>query len=141
MEEYDMSNSRNLPKIAIGAADLERLSNLAEGARHTHPEIAEYLARELDRAHIVEAESGPARIRMGSQVEYRDEDTGQVRAIQLVYPSESDPGRGRISVLTPIGAALIGLSEGQSIEWTARSGTPRMLTVLKVGALDLAAAH
>lgn len=128
-----MSIARNLPRIAIGAADLERLANLAESARHTHPDIAEYLARELDRANIVEGETGPARIRMGSRVEYRDEDTGQVRSIQLVYPSESDPAHGRISVLTPIGAALIGLSEGQSIEWTARSGAPRMLTVLKVG--------
>ncbi|MGN6147161.1 MAG: nucleoside diphosphate kinase regulator [Rhizomicrobium sp.] len=134
-----MSIARHLPRIAIGAADLERLANLAESARHTHPDIAEYLVRELDRANIVEGETGPARIRMGSQVEYRDEDTGQVRSIQLVYPSESDPEHGRISVLTPIGAALIGLAEGQSIEWTARSGAPRMLTVLKVGAF--AAAH
>jgi regulator of nucleoside diphosphate kinase len=134
-----MSIARNLPKIAIGAAELERLVNLAEGARHTHPDVAEYLARELDRADIIDGETSFPRIGMGSQVEYRDEDTGQVRSIRLVYPSESDPGRGRISVLTPIGAALIGLSEGQSIEWTARSGAPRLLTVLKVEAF--AAAH
>jgi regulator of nucleoside diphosphate kinase len=139
-----MSERQNLPKITIGAADLERLSNLAEGARHAHPEIAEYLARELARASIAETDSVTARIGMGSHVEYRDEDTGQIRSIQLVYPAEADPGRGRISVLTPIGAALIGLSEGQSIEWNAHSGAPRTLTVLKVRwaeALDLAAAH
>lgn len=136
-----MRERQNLPKIAIGAADLERLSNLAEGARHAHPEIAEYLARELARATIAESDTGPARVRMGSQVEYRDEDSGQVRAIQLVYPADADPGCGRISVLTPIGAALIGLSEGQSIAWNAHSGAQRTLTVLKVRALDFAAAH
>jgi regulator of nucleoside diphosphate kinase len=141
MEEYDMNNTRDLPKIIIGAADLERLSNLSDSARHTHPEIAEYLARELDRAQVVEGETSPERIRMGSRVEYRDEDTGQVRSIRLVYPSESDPGRGCISVLTPIGAALIGLSEGQSIKWAARSGAPRTLTVLKVRALEFAPVH
>jgi regulator of nucleoside diphosphate kinase len=136
MENHEMSEA--LPKIAIAAADLERLTNLAEGAWHTHPDIAEYLSREIARANIVEGDFGPARIRMGSQVEYRDEDSGQVRSIRLVYPSEADPGRGRISVLTPIGAALIGLSKGQSIEWNARSGAPRTLTVLKVEELDLA---
>jgi regulator of nucleoside diphosphate kinase len=69
---------------------------------------------------------------MGSQVEFRDDTTGQVRSVTLVYPHEADLAAGKISVLTPIGAALIGLSASQSIEWQAPSGGWRSLTVLKV---------
>ncbi|MBS0274582.1 MAG: nucleoside diphosphate kinase regulator [Proteobacteria bacterium] len=127
-----MSELRNLPKITIAAADHARLSNLVAGTRHISPDIAEYLTRELDRADIMESDCEPSRISMGSQVEYRDEDTRQIRSIRLVYPLEADPGNGLISVLTPIGAALIGLSEGQSIVWKNRSGVLRTLTALKV---------
>jgi len=55
-----------------------------------------------------------------------------VRMVQLVFPVDADMEADRISVLTPIGAALIGLSEGQSIEWRTRSGEWKTLTVLKV---------
>ena len=54
---------------------------------------------------------------MGSQVVYRDEGTGRIREVALVYPHEADINLNRISVLTPVGAALIGLAEGQSIEF------------------------
>jgi regulator of nucleoside diphosphate kinase len=127
-----MSESQNLPRITIAAADHARLSNLVAGTRHSNPDIAEYLSRELDRADIVESDCGAPRIRMGSLVEYLDEDTGQIRSIRLVYPFEANPNSGHISVLTPIGAAVIGLSEGQSIGWKDRSGALRTLTVLKV---------
>jgi regulator of nucleoside diphosphate kinase len=63
-------------------------------------------------------------------VEYLDEATGRIYIVTLVYPAESDIEKGRVSVLTPIGAALLGLSQGQSIEWNTRSGEPRQLTVL-----------
>lgn len=69
---------------------------------------------------------------MGCFVEYRDEETGQERLVQLVYPIEADPIVGRISVLTPVGAALIGLSEGQSIELPSRRGGSKTLTILRV---------
>ena len=62
-------------------------------------------------------------VRMGSKVVYRDETTGLQRAVALVYPHEADIGLGRISVLTAVGAALIGLSVGQSIEFETPSGT------------------
>ena len=51
---------------------------------------------------------------------------------ELVYPGRADISEGRISIMTPIGAALIGLAEGQSIAWTARDGKAHRLTVLKV---------
>ena len=69
---------------------------------------------------------------MGSHVRYATE-TGEVREVTLVYPGEADISAGRISVLTPIGAALIGLSSGQSIDWRARDGRVHRLVVQSVG--------
>ena len=69
---------------------------------------------------------------MGCRIEFRDNATGKVQTVTLVYPGEADIARGRISVLTPIGAALIGLSAGQSIDWETRSGSIKRLTVLDV---------
>ena len=128
-----MSNVAELPRIAISAGDHERLQNIADAAARTAPRVAEYLQYELDRATICDAQpDGPAKVEMGSYVEFRDDKTGRVRSVQLVYPAQADPAAGKISVLTPIGAALIGLSEKQSIEWPTRTGERKTLTVLKV---------
>ncbi|GEP07041.1 hypothetical protein MOX02_50790 [Methylobacterium oxalidis] len=54
------------------------------------------------------------------------------KIVTLVYPGEADIGQARISVLTPVGAALLGLSKGQSISWTTRTGAGKQLTVLDV---------
>lgn len=124
-----------LPSILMSRKDHERLSNVAQAAQRTVPGVADYLLRELDRAEIAHHDATPKkRVTMGSHVEFRDNHTGRVRAIQLVYPAEADPQAGRISILTPIGAALIGLSEGKTIPWVGRAGENRTLTVLKVGA-------
>jgi regulator of nucleoside diphosphate kinase len=69
---------------------------------------------------------------MGSQVVYRDEETGRIREVTLVYPHQADINLNRISVLTPVGAALIGLAEGQSIEFRTPTPERRSLTVLVV---------
>ena len=130
-----MNGLMGLPSIVISKTDYERLNNVAEAARGTVPDIAEQLSRELDRSGVAAATTDRAtRVRMGSYVEFRDNETGRVRAVQLVYPAEADPQGGRISVLTPIGAALIGLSEWQTMPWHGRSGESRTLTVLRVTA-------
>jgi regulator of nucleoside diphosphate kinase len=119
------------PRIAIREKDFQALSNLAELAAKAMPDVADYLEHELERARIISGRAASARVvGMGSKVEYLDEATGRVRTVTLVYPAESDIEQGRISVLTPIGAALLGLSQGQSIQWNTRSGEPRQLTVL-----------
>ena len=74
----------------------------------------------------------PDIVTMHSEVEYRDEVTGEVRRTTLVYPGEEDSDARRTSVLTPVGAALIGLSEGQSIEWEGPTGGRRKVTVQRV---------
>lgn len=127
------AGGRNLPKIKVTAEDHVRLTGLASAAMDRMPEVASYLADELDRAQVVRS-GKPASgfVRMGCEVEFRDDTMGKVQAVTLVYPGEADIGQGRISVLTPVGAALLGLSAGQSIDWATRTGAVKRLTVLDV---------
>ena len=78
------------------------------------------------------ADMPPDVVTMGAEVEFADARSGERRAVRLVWPAEADIEAGRISVLTPIGAGLIGLSPGQSIEWPDRDGNTRRLSVLGV---------
>ena len=128
------------PKIIVGEIDHARLTGLATTALERIPEVAEELLAEMDRAKVVAPAKLPADVvRMGSFVTF-DSDSAQHRRVQLVYPGEADIEQGRISVLTPIGAALIGLAAGQSIAWTARDGKKHVLTVTAVEQPAMAAA-
>lgn len=123
----------SLPTIKVTEEDRERLAGLASAAMGRMPDLAGYLSDELDRAQVVRAgQSALGFVRMGSEVAFRDDTTGKVQAVSLVYPGEADIGQGRISVLTPVGAALLGLSKGQSIDWATRTGAAKRLTVLDV---------
>jgi regulator of nucleoside diphosphate kinase len=123
------------PPIALSVRDFEQLSTLARAAEARMPDVAMQLSEELERAYIVPpGEAADRHVQMGSDVEFRDETTGRVQRIVLVYPDQADISRARVSVLTPIGAALIGLGVGDSIEWNTRTGEVRRLTVLRVGA-------
>jgi regulator of nucleoside diphosphate kinase len=124
--------NRSMPKIVVSESDHERLTGLATAALSRQPEVAEELLAEMERADIVGARSVPANVvQMGSTVTFRSDD-GRERRIMLVFPAEEDIAKSRISVMTPIGAALIGLSKGQSIQWSARDGRRHELTVLSV---------
>ena len=121
------------PRITLTSADYEKLSVLANAAAHTMPEIAAELAEELDRAHVLPMGRHPDdTVCMGCEVDFRDDMTGRVQTVTLVYPQQADISKGMISVLTPIGTALIGLPVGKSIDWTTRTGETKRLTVLKV---------
>lgn len=120
------------PKIVVSDIDYKRLTGLAAGAAGRFPEVAEELESEMDRADVVSAGSVPADVvQMGSMVEFRS-DAGQHRRVTLVFPAEADISANRISILTPIGTALIGLSTGQSITWMTRDGRQHKLTVESV---------
>ena len=122
---------RTKPRITLTAADHERLSDLARAAMKTVPDVASCLTSELDRAHVLpEGRHANHVVCMGSEVEFRDDTTGKVQKVTLVYPEAADISLGRISVLTPIGTALVGLGAGQSITWATRAGETRQLTVL-----------
>lgn len=129
----ERSRLETLPQIVIPANDYDRLATLAEAAERNMPQIADYLIRELDRAQVVADEECDEQIvRVGSHVTYRDEFNGRERTVMLVWPHDVDVNRSRISVLTLIGAALLGMKPLQSIEWPSPVGGPRKLTVLAV---------
>ena len=128
-----MANFTRWPSIRLTMADRERLERLANASMHRYPHTADYLAHEIERARIVESkDASEDLVTMGSSVEFRDDVTGQVRRVVLVYPDKADVSAGRISVLTPVGAALIGLSKNQSIDWETPARERRSLTVLSV---------
>jgi regulator of nucleoside diphosphate kinase len=127
-----LARSRSVPHIVVSNADYDRLTSLATAALERLPEVASELLAEMDRAKVVRDDSVPANVvRMGSTVTFRSDD-GRELTETLVYPVDEDSDAHKISVMTPVGAALIGLAEGQSISWTARDGRRHELTVVKV---------
>ena len=125
--------SAALPPIAMRQSDAARLRILADAAMNLFPTTADFLAGEIERADIRPDNAPmPNVVTMDSRVTFRDEVTGQTRTATLVYPDRADVSAGRISVLTPIGAALIGLSPGQTIAFHSPTGGLRELTVLSV---------
>lgn len=129
-----MTQHTNKPRILVSDADHARLSDLATGALQRFPEIAEELQDEMNRAEIVSASALPADVvRMGSTVEF-SASGGPRRRVELVFPIDADIAANRVSVLTPVGTALIGLSAGQSIRFTTQDGREQTLSVLNVGA-------
>lgn len=123
---------KQLPPITLIPADRERLEALAHASLDRYPQTAGYLAREIERARVLDDAESADFVRMGSTVSFRDDSNGQVREVTLTYPDRADIAAQRVSVLTPIGAALIGLSKGQRIEWQNPAGEWRTLTVLAV---------
>lgn len=121
-----------IPKIVLGETDHRRLTALATATLKRQPDIAEALLTELDRASVVGTETLPPNVvGMNSWVEFAA-DGGSARLVRLVFPGEANIDEGRISILTPIGAALIGLSPGQSFQWVGPNGHPHRLTVIAV---------
>jgi regulator of nucleoside diphosphate kinase len=121
-----------LPRILISKADEKRLTAIATAASQRVPEASAALLTELERADVLPETAMPADvIRIGSIIEFEVDD-GRRLKVQLVLPENADINAGKISVLTPVGAALIGLSPGQAMEWSGNDGKERLLTVLAV---------
>lgn len=121
-ELWDYSDSFGAPLIC--AEDYARLRQYPWN---------EELAEELDRAIVVPMEQLPSDVvTMHARFTYADQLTGTLREIQLVYPEEVDLAHGKISVLTPVGSAMIGLRVGQEIAWDFPDGSTRRLRVVSV---------
>jgi regulator of nucleoside diphosphate kinase len=121
------------PPIAIDASHFARLSALSSLTSGPMMDVCEYLREELDRAYVLPSEQlRPDIVSLDSRVKFRDEQSGKVQEIILVYPLDADIARQRVSVMTPVGAALLGLSVNQTISFHTRTGERRELTVLKV---------
>ncbi len=118
-------------KINITDYDMQRLRKLLEGAQQWNRKDREYLHHlegELDKAVLVDSRKVPRNVvTMNSRVRIKDLDTDKELSIQLVFPSDADFELGKISILAPIGTALIGYRAGDTIEWHVPSGIRRLL--------------
>ncbi|HWV20845.1 MAG TPA: nucleoside diphosphate kinase regulator [Devosia sp.] len=120
------------PAITLGRADHAKLNSLAMAGLERMPDLADRLLEELERAKIVADEKLPEGVvRMGSSITYVTSE-GKEQTVTLVYPADADIETGRVSVMTPIGTALIGLKAGQSITWRDRADKRHKLTVVSV---------
>lgn len=125
------------PPIRMRESDADRLSELAVRIEASQPRLAAMLTTEIDRARVVADGKLPKSVvAMGSTVRFADDTTGTERTVQLVYPHQADIEAGRLSILTPVGAGLIGLAEGQSIVWRDRGEHERVLRVVEVTSSD-----
>lgn len=136
-----MTNSRNRPgrqpKIILDQATVRRIESLGQRLYQSNPTLADRLFGELGRARLVSRDKLPANVvSLGRRVTYRDEATGEEKVVVLTSPEDADISQQRISVLTPIGVALLGLSEGAQFGWNDRTGATRSLTVLRVEAAE-----
>jgi regulator of nucleoside diphosphate kinase len=120
-------NSSPIPSIMISAVDLQRLEAMLESAQYRDQPGASALQKELERAQVLEPKDLPRDVvSMNSIAECVEEGSGRARELTLVYPRGADAAQGRISVLAPVGTALLGLKIGQSIDWPAPAGTLRL---------------
>ena len=116
--------------IYITESDFERLEQLLTVAGEPrYPDRADLtqLEEELDRAHIVDSkEIPPSVVTMNSQVKVQDLDTNEHMLFTLVFPKDANIDAGKLSVLSPIGTAILGYSAGDTIEWPVPGGTRRI---------------
>jgi regulator of nucleoside diphosphate kinase len=120
------------PRITVARSEHQQLLALAASGTGALSAAADSLWGEMERARVVADPKLPSDVvRMGSRVQYQTDRDEQVEVV-LVFPVDADISLSKISVLTPVGAALIGLKTGQSITWQARDGRMHTLTVLSV---------
>ena len=121
--------------IYITEFDLERLQKLIVEAQATDYRKSEYLEKlktEIGRAMVVSPQDIPNNvITMNSIVSLKDLDTGEDETYTLVFPEDSDPTQGKISVLAPIGTGMLGYKVGDTFEWDVPAGK-RRLQVTKI---------
>lgn len=123
------AESDSPPPVHMIDTEADALADLATRAKN----VGALLMREIDRATIHRADDIPSDVvTMHSRIDFIDEASGAQRTVELVYPGEADIASDRISVLTPVGAGLIGLREGYSISWPDRDGRERKLKVVNV---------
>ena len=139
MRSTDMENQA---PITLSRLDVERIESLLENpALHDLP-AAERLRAEFDRAEIVEPRDMPDDVvSMNSSADCVDQSSGKHHTLTLVYPKDADADAGRISVLAPVGSALLGLRVGQSIDWPGHGGRTLHLKVTAIHYQPESAGH
>lgn len=111
------------PEIVISSIDAERLEELLDSLPNDAFPGREDLEEELDRAKIVAPEDVPPTVvTMNSTIRFQIKPSNEEFCLTLVYPQDVDAGGGKISILAPVGSALLGLSQGDEIEWPKPDG-------------------
>ena len=124
------SDTAARPPLLLSRLDCARLEALLEASPSAD---TRGLAAELERAHLVEPGEMPGDvITMNSTARFRDEESGDERGITLVYPHEATGAPGLVSILAPVGSALLGLRVGHAIDWPMPGGRIARLRVLSV---------
>jgi regulator of nucleoside diphosphate kinase len=118
------------PSLVISNEDFKKISALLLIAK---PEIADLLEEELSRATLVPSTELPKDVvAMNSEVGFLDLDSGKEQTLTLTYPHEANIDMNKVSVLAPVGAALIGLKVGQTINWPVTEDKTRRIKVTSV---------
>jgi regulator of nucleoside diphosphate kinase len=138
-----ISRTDMMPEIQITRANRQLLNQiLADHAPIRSWRAVEFLVRELTRATIVDDDIAPADVvTMRSRVSFREEGGSAAEMVTLTYPGESGLYEDAMSVLTPLGAALLGLSKGQSISDPKPDGGMRTITIIEIRYQPEAARH
>jgi regulator of nucleoside diphosphate kinase len=133
MTRTDRAVRTEPPAIHISETEYTVIEQLAMRMESDAPELSDLIIREIDRAHLHASADMPADVvRIGSEVTFLDETSGTTKTVQMVLPRDADIAEGRISVMTHIGAGLIGMPAGGRIEWPGRDGRSRLLKILAV---------
>lgn len=118
------------PSLILTEPDFRKLSALA---RSLDTVVSQQLEEEIARALVVpQASVPPDVVTMNSRVTFEDLETGKKTEVTVVYPHEADMEHGKVSILAPMGAALIGLQVGQTITWPLPSGAIRQIRLLSL---------
>ena len=120
----------NHDNLILTSGDFQKLSSLVSS---TQTKIAELLEEELSKASIVPDDELPQDVvSMNATVRFQDLDTEKESTVTLVYPHEANIDENRISILAPVGSALIGLRVGQMIIWPVPNGKEKRMKVTSV---------
>ena len=133
-------NTAVVPPIVVSSLDLERIEALLD-AQGQLPGV-QALRDELARAEILAPEQMPADVvTMNSTVRVADVDSGDVHELTLVYPRDAGGGGDKVSVLAPVGSAILGLRIGQTMQWPMPGGKLRTLRIEAIAYQPEAAGH
>lgn len=121
------------PQIHLTEADYDIVAGLALGLEARDPELSAQILDEINRARLHAPDKLPKTVvTLNSEVEFLDMASGTSRRVSLVLPGEADIDAGRVSVMTSVGAGLIGVGVGGEISWPYPDGRPRTLRILEV---------
>ena len=121
------------PEITVSTSDLERLEGLLSKPPTRNRSDLDGLRAELDRANVLDGDAMPDNIiMMNSRARFLEETSGREYELTLAWPHEANAADGKVSIFSPAGSALLGLSVGQRIDWQTPEGHAIQLRVLAV---------